>query len=161
MKKDPWWFALVIFVLGDLLRPFKTADATCKFLSCFNNLFTYYFNTGNFTVPPSNITASPCASVNFTCEAIGMRLYWTVRGDSLHTNCTIKQQREISVTTKNISVMWSSVLTIRALPINNGITVGCAVLCEPLCHNSLSGYLTIEGTVSSCNPTSFIKIISF
>ena len=39
------------------------------------------------------------------------------------------QDREISVTTKNISVdVWSSVLTIRALPINNWISVGCTVV---------------------------------
>ena len=35
----------------------------------------------------------------------------------------------MSVTTKNISVyVWSSVLTIRALPINNEVNVGCTVI---------------------------------
>ena len=39
------------------------------------------------------------------------------------------QDREISVTTNNISVdVWSSVLTIRALPINDGISVRCDVV---------------------------------
>ena len=50
-----------------------------------------------------------------------------VEGHSL--TVAIKQYREISVTTNNISVdVWSSVLTIRALPINDGISVGCVVI---------------------------------
>ena len=54
-------------------------------------------------------------------------LFWTVEGSSLTD--TIKQYREISVTTNNISVdVWSSVLTIRALPINDGIDIGCNVI---------------------------------
>ena len=41
------------------------------------------------------------------------------------------QNREISVTNNNISVdMWLSVLTIRALPINDGISVGCIVISQ-------------------------------
>ena len=52
---------------------------------------------------------------------------WTVEGDSLTDRSN--QNREISVTTNNISVdMWSSVLTIRALPINDGIIIQCIVL---------------------------------
>ena len=41
----------------------------------------------------------------------------------------IQQYREISVTTNNISVdVWSSVLTIRALPINDRIVVACTII---------------------------------
>ena len=64
---------------------------------------------------------------NFTCEGTGDVLEWTVQGNSLTDPSN--QDREISVTTNNISVdVWSSVLTIRALPINNGINVGCIVI---------------------------------
>ena len=65
--------------------------------------------------------------VNFTCEGTGDILKWSVQGNSLTDPSN--QDREISVTTNNISVdVWSSVLTIRALPINDGIHVGCIVI---------------------------------
>ena len=52
---------------------------------------------------------------------------WTVESNFLTDPSN--QDREISVTTTNISVdVWSSVLTIRALPINDGISIGCVVL---------------------------------
>ena len=58
---------------------------------------------------------------------MGDLLEWTVQGNLL-THPT-NQDREISVTTNNISVdVWSSVLTIRALPINDGISIGCTVI---------------------------------
>ena len=64
--------------------------------------------------------------MNFTCEGTGNKLSWTVQGDSVTDPSN--QDKEISVTTNNISVdVWSSVLTIRALPINDGITVQCNV----------------------------------
>ena len=64
---------------------------------------------------------------NFTCEGIGDVLEWSVQGN-LVTDPS-NQDREISVTTNNISVdVWSSILTIRALPINNGVYVGCTVI---------------------------------
>ena len=57
----------------------------------------------------------------------GNELLWTVESN-LVTDPS-NQDREISVTTNNISVdVWSSVLTIRALPINDGISIGCVVL---------------------------------
>ena len=76
------------------------------------------------------MTAPLYTLANFTCEGTGVSLAWTVQGHLL--NDTIKQNREISVTTNNISVnMWSSVLTIIALPTNNNrnrISIGCLVL---------------------------------
>ena len=64
---------------------------------------------------------------NFTCEGAGNVLFWTVEGSSLSDS--IKLYREISVTTNNISVdVWSSVLTIRALPINDWIDIRCNVV---------------------------------
>ena len=68
--------------------------------------------------------------VDFTCEGTGNTLVWTINDHSLTD--AIKQYREISITTtNNISVyVCSSVLTIRALPINDGISVGCIVYGE-------------------------------
>ena len=64
---------------------------------------------------------------SFTCEGTGDVLSWTVGGNLL--NDPSNQDREISVTTNNISVVvWSSVLTIRALPINDGIGIQCSVI---------------------------------
>ena len=74
-------------------------------------------------------------------------MHWTVEGHSLTD--TIIQYREISVTTNNISVdVWSSVLTIRALPINDGISVGCAVInFNPHVFKSIAATLTVKGIV--------------
>ena len=65
--------------------------------------------------------------MDFPCQGEGDVLEWTV-GSNLLTDPS-NQYREISVTTNNITVgVWSSVLTIRALPINDGIVVGCTVI---------------------------------
>ena len=78
------------------------------------------------TVAPSSVTTSLYTLANFTCEGIETVLSWTVQ-DNLLSNL-IKQYREISVSTNNISVdVWSSVLTIRTLPINDGKSIGCIV----------------------------------
>ena len=84
---------------------------------------------------------------NFTCEGIGDKLLWSVQGNSPVDPSN--QDREISVTTNNISVdVWSSVLTIRALPINDGITVGCTVLDQNLDFASEGATLTVKGKLS-------------
>ena len=71
-------------------------------------------------------------------------MHWTVEGHSLTD--TIKQYREISTATKNTSVdVWSSVLTIRALPINDGIDVGCAVYNQSFDIDSKGAILTVKG----------------
>ena len=85
--------------------------------------------------------------VNFTCEGIGDVLTWTVQ-DNILTD-PIEETREISVTTNNISVgVWSSVLTIRALPINDGIFVGCTVLSQNLDFDARGAILTVEGSLT-------------
>ena len=70
------------------------------------------------------------------------------RGISL-TNPS-NQDREISVTTNNISVdMWSSVLTIRALPINDGISVQCNILSyHPFGLKQKGATLTVKGKLN-------------
>ena len=76
---------------------------------------------------------------------IGDLLSWTVGGNSVTDPSN--QDREISVTTNNISIdVWSSVLTIRALPINDGISVQCTVVSlDPFYLKRKGASLTIKG----------------
>ena len=84
-----------------------------------------YF-TASITIAPAPVSAKLYTLVNFTCEGIGDILLWTIEDGSL--SGSNNQQRKISITTTPVSVgVWSSVLTIRALPINDGISVGCTV----------------------------------
>ena len=99
------------------------------------------------TVSPSSVSAPLYTLVNFTCEGIGDLLSWTVGGISLTDPSN--QDREISVTTNSISVaVWSSVLTIRALPINDGISVGCIVLDQNFDFASKGATLTVKGKLN-------------
>ena len=91
-----------------------------------------------------SVTVQLFTLVNFTCKGLGDRLSWSVQGNSLTDS--IKQDREISVTINNISVdVWSSVLTIRALPINDRIVIGCAAFNENLNFISKGATLIIHG----------------
>ena len=86
----------------------------------------YYVNT-DITVAPSSVSAPLYTLANFKCKGIGEELSWTIAGNPLTD--PNNRDREISVTTNNTSVdVWSSVLSIRALPINDGIIVGCGVI---------------------------------
>ena len=107
--------------------------------------FSFFFNTANITVPPLSVSAIIYTPANFTCEGTGDVLEWSVLGNSLTDPSN--QDREISVTTNNISVdVWSSVLTIRALPINNGIHVGCTVISFNLqAFEKKGATLTVKG----------------
>ena len=96
------------------------------------------------TLAPSPASAPLDTLVNFTCEGTGDALFWTVGGYSLTD--TIKQDREILVTTNNISVdVCSSVLTIRVLPINNGIDVGCILIFQDFYFVSKGAKLKAKG----------------
>ena len=102
------------------------------------------FHTAVITEAPSPIASLLYTSANFTCQGIGDVLFWTVGGNSL--NDANKQYREISVTTNNISVdVWSSVLTIRALPINDGIIVQCFVFGRNFSVNRKGTTFTVKG----------------
>ena len=83
--------------------------------------------------------------VDFPCRGIGDELEWTVQGNLLTDPSN--QDREISVITNNASRgTLSSVLTIRALPINDGISVGCAVISFSLRdYEKKGGTLTLKG----------------
>ena len=97
------------------------------------------------TIAPSPVSTLLYTLANFTCEGTGDILSWTVGGNSLTD--TSNQDREISVTTNNISVdVWSSVLTIRALPINNGISIKCTVISlDPSGFKQKGTILTVKG----------------
>ena len=115
-------------------------------LVCLVVLEVWLESTATITGPPSSVVSPLYKLANFTCDGVGNKLYWTVQGNSL-TDAII-QDREISVnTTNNISVdVWSSVLTIRALPINDGIVVGCVVLTLPdLSIDQKGASLTVLG----------------
>ena len=101
------------------------------------------FNTA-ITIAPLSVISPLYTTVNFTCKGRGYVLIWSVQGNSL-TDPT-NQDREITVTTNNISVdVWSSVLTIRALPINDGITIGCIVVGENSYPISKGATLIVKG----------------
>ena len=104
--------------------------------------------TADITLTPSSVSAPLYTLANFTCEGTGDILKWTV-GSNLLTDPS-NQDREISVITNNISVdVWSSVLTIRALPINNGITVECNLISfNPYDLKQKGATLTIKGMLS-------------
>ena len=96
------------------------------------------------TVAPLSVNTTLHTLVNFTCQGTGSKLSWTVEDNSL--TGPIKETREISVTTNNISVdVWSSVLTIRALPINDGISVGCIIITQSFDIVSIGATLTVQG----------------
>ena len=97
------------------------------------------------TEAPSSASVPLYSLVNFTCVGTGDSLTWAIEGYELTDPSN--QDREISVTTNNISVdVWSSVLTIRALPINDGISIGCGLTSiSPLKHTSKGATLTITG----------------
>ena len=96
------------------------------------------------TVAPSSVITSLYSLANFTCKGEGDVLDWTVQGSSFTDPSN--EDREISVTTNNISVdVWLSVLTIRALPINDGITIGCTVVSQSFNIILKGANLTIKG----------------
>ena len=109
------------------------------------------FLTDEITLAPKSVSVPLNTLVNFTCEGTGNRLSWTVEGYSLTDPSN--QDREISVTTNNITVttnnisvdVWSSVLTIRALPINDGIDVGCIIIEQNSKFISEGATLAVKG----------------
>ena len=75
------------------------------------------------------VVAPPYKPVTFTCEAQGDFLVWLVNTVTL-TDAT-KLEREIIVTDTSSNGTQHSVLTITALPINDGIEIGCIIGIAP------------------------------
>lgn len=98
----------------------------------------------DITVCPRSVAISPYSSANFHCQGIGNDLIWIVQNFLL--NDTITQQRNITVTHTNSNGTLSSVLTIIAIPINDGIEIGCIVVSlNPFWIAAEEATLTIRG----------------
>ncbi|XP_019857005.1 PREDICTED: uncharacterized protein LOC109585381 [Amphimedon queenslandica] len=97
------------------------------------------------TLSPVSVTTTLNTIVNFACEGSGEQLFWRVQAVILTDS--IKIQRDITVTDFEVSGNLSSLLTITALPINNGINIACHIYSfEPSFQQDLSGgTLTIRG----------------
>ena len=110
--------------------------------------WVYFYYIVDITVAPLSVSVPLYTPANFTCEGTGVILSWTV-GSNLLTDPS-NQDRKISVTTNNISVnVWSSVLTIRALPINDGISIECNLISFiPYGLKQKGATLTIKGMSS-------------
>ena len=121
-----------------------------KLINNLCSLFIHkFYITAIITIAPLSINTSLYTLVNFTCEGTGSDLFWTVQNNPLTDPSN--QDREISVTTNNISVdVWSSVLTIRALPINDGITIQCTVIGHnPFDLKQKGTTITVKGTTKN------------
>ena len=96
-------------------------------------------------MPPVSVTVPPFTTATFTCEGTGDRFNWIV-GSAVLTD-SIKQQRQITVTTTNTSnTNFSSVLTVNAIPINANLGIGCEVITfSPFNRVIASSNLIIRG----------------
>ena len=110
----------------------------------------YYFYMYNafflvITVPPVPVTTPIYATATFTCEGTGHILNWLV--ESAVLNDSIAQQRQITVTTTNTSnTNFSSILTVKAIPTNDDLGIGCEVITFSPFDRVISGSaLTIRG----------------
>ena len=143
-------FILRDFLILLILTPW-TVDGAGKVVVIYLYNTIYFiciilFNfIANITIAPSPVTAFLYQPAHFTCDGIGDVLIWSVGGNELTDSNN--QDREISVTTNNISVdVWSSVLTIRALPINDGIRIQCTVISfNPYGFKAKASTLTVKG----------------
>lgn len=71
------------------------------------------------------VVGPPFEPVHFKCESHGDFLVWLVNSAALTD--TVEEEREILVTETSSNGTQNSILTITALPINDGIDIGCII----------------------------------
>ena len=129
-----------------LLVTFRAVDGK-RWVNVSKLVFFFFFNAANTCISPahSSVKALIYTLANFICKGTEDKLLWSVGCNPLTDPSN--QDREISVTTNNISFdVWSSVLTIRALPINDGISLTCTVIkFSPFVCNRESYTLIVQG----------------
>lgn len=99
----------------------------------------------DLSVAPVSMTAPLYTSVSFQCIGTGDALTWLV--ESVSITDLVKQERNVTISSNNSDSTLSSVLTINALPINDGIHIGCIIISfNPYDAVLVEVVLTIQGT---------------
>uniref|UniRef100_A0A1X7T1N1 Ig-like domain-containing protein n=1 Tax=Amphimedon queenslandica TaxID=400682 RepID=A0A1X7T1N1_AMPQE len=109
------------------LIPYHQYNYTVRVFNLRNKLQYETYTIITITVPPVSVTVPPLTTATFTCEGTGDIFNWLI--DSGTLTDSIKQQRQILVTTTNSNnTNFSSVLTVNAIPANDGLGISCEVV---------------------------------